>query len=50
MLCSATAHFSVCASCNVSTVFFNSNLNRQTTLFKTNLTTFTWNAVYTQCS
>ena len=49
MLCSATAHFAVCVSCNVSTVF-DSDLNGLTTLSNINLLTFTWDAVYTQHS
>jgi hypothetical protein len=46
MLCSATAHFSVCASRNVSTMFFDLNLNGSTTLSNINLATLTRDAVY----
>jgi hypothetical protein len=49
MLCSATAHFSACVSCNVSTVF-DSDLNGSTTLSNINLGTFTRDVVYTQHS
>ena len=49
ILCSATAHFAVCVSCNVSNVF-HSDLNGSTTLSNINLATFTWNAVHTQDS
>jgi hypothetical protein len=49
MLCSASAHFAVCVTHNVSTVF-DSDLNGSTTLSNTNLAIFTWDAVYTQHS
>ena len=49
MMYSATAHFAVCVSHNVSTVF-DSDLSGSTTLSNINLTTFTWDAVYTKHS
>jgi hypothetical protein len=49
MLCSATAHFAVRVSRNVSTVF-DSDLNGSATLSNTNLAKFTWDVLYTQHS
>jgi len=34
----------------MSTMFFDSNLNRSTALSNISLVTLTWDAVYTQCS
>ena len=49
MMCPAIAHFAVCISRNVSTVF-DSDLNGSTTMSNINLATFTWDAVYTKHS